>query len=112
MHAVEFFTFSWFSWPGLPPLLDAIFNWSSSSFWVALISSLAGAHFLSNKTAETGAFNFPVNFIALFLCASLSNWLARDMPLPLDPAVQLPAVLSMIGMTFAGVTIIWIVKRG
>jgi hypothetical protein len=34
------------------------------------------------------------------------------MPLPLDPAVQLPAVLSMIGMTFAGVTIIWIVKRG
>lgn len=110
MPVVEFFTFEWLSWPSVPFL--TLFSWTSSTFWIALIFSLTGAYLVSERTKEAGAFNYPVNLVFLFLGASLANWLARDVPLPLDATVQVPAILSMIGMSFAGLTIIWIVKRG
>jgi hypothetical protein len=112
MGIADFFSFGWLKWPGLPPGLDIFFNWTSSSFWIALISALAGAYLLSQKTADTGAFNFPVNLAALFFGAATANWIGRDVPLPLEATVQVPAILSMIGMCFVGLTIIWLVRRG
>lgn len=112
MGLVDFFSFRWFTLPGLPPELAGFLGLTNSSFWIALICALAGAYMLSHKTADTGAFNFPVNLAALFLGAVLANWLGREIPLPLEPTVLVPAIFSLIGMSFVGLTIIWLVKKG
>jgi hypothetical protein len=109
MDLLEFFSFGWLKWPGSG--LDAFFDLTGASFWIAVICSLMGAYALSQRTADSGAFNFPVNLLALFFGAALANWLGKDVPLPLDQAVLVPAILSLTGISLVGLTILWVVKR-
>jgi hypothetical protein len=87
-------------------------NIPTATFWVALLCAIIGAVILSRETSESGGFNYPINLAALFFGAIFANWLLADIPLPLEPRMQVPAVFSAIGMSFTAITILWIVRRG
>jgi hypothetical protein len=87
-------------------------NIPTATFWVALLCAIIGAVILSRETSESGGFNYPINLAALFFGAIFANWLLADIPLPLEPRMQIPAVFSAIGMSFTAITILWIVRRG
>jgi hypothetical protein len=110
MGLVEFFSFDWL--PGWPAGIDAFFDWTGMTFWIALVCAIAGAYILSQKTTEQGAFSFPINLGALFLGAVLANWIGRETALPLESGVHVSIILSLVGMSFVGLTIIWLVKKG
>ena len=84
----------------------------TATFWVALLCAVIGAIILSRETSESGGFNYPINLAALFFGAIFANWLLADIPLPLEPRMQVPAVFSAIGMSFTALTILWIARRG
>lgn len=112
MGLVEFFSLEWLTWQGLPLGLGAFFDLTGSSFWIALICALGGAYLLSQQTRETGAFNFPVNLAALFVGALVANWAGQGIALSLQPAMLVSVFYSLAGMSFVGLTIIWLVKKG
>jgi hypothetical protein len=87
-------------------------NIPTSTFWVALVCAIIGAVLLSRETKDNGGFNYPINLAALFFGAVFANWLFADVPLPLEPDMQVPAVFSVLGMSITALTIMWIVRRG
>jgi hypothetical protein len=111
MGLAEFFGFDWLLPPGLAGL-GGLFDLTSGRFWIALICALGGAYLLSQKTGDSGPFNFPVNLVALFLGAVLTNWFAGGIELPLEHRVVSPTIMSLTGMCLVALSIIWITKRG
>jgi hypothetical protein len=109
MGLAEFFSFGWLA---LPIGLGGFFDMTSSRFWIAFISALAGAYMLSQKTSDAGPFNFPVNLLAMFIGAVLANWIGSGLELPLDSVLIYPTIMSLTGMSIVALSIIWIAKRG
>jgi len=74
--------------------------------WSAMFSAV-GAVILGRYTGSMGNLTLPLNFSALFLGAVTSNWLLKGLDLPIDRVVQQPLLVTMIGMLFGALLMVW-----
>ncbi len=67
----------------------------------SVLFSLVGALILGRFTGSMGGLTFPINFSAVFIGTTLSNWLLGGVKLEVTNPVQGPLLISMIGMVLA-----------
>jgi hypothetical protein len=80
---------------------------SENTLLLIWLFSLAGALILTRHTGTIGNLTFPLNFSAVFIGATLSNWALQNLNLPIDRIVELPMLVSMVGITIASFIMIW-----
>lgn len=69
--------------------------------------ALFGGLILTRFTGSFGNLTLPMNISALFIGAMSSNWLLKNVDLPLSSTVEAPMLVSMIGMTLASMAMLW-----
>jgi hypothetical protein len=87
--------------------LKDVDNLPSELLPLTILFAGTGALILTKFTGNLGGLTLPVNASALFIGASVSNWLLQNVKLPLESAVEAPLAVSMIGMTLASFAMIW-----
>lgn len=78
---------------------------------LSILFSLAGALILGRFTGSMGGLTFPINFSAMFIGATLSNWLLGGVKLTVADPVQQPMLFSMMGMIAASLLMIRWLQR-
>ena len=69
--------------------------------------ALLGGLILTKFTGSFGNLTLPMNMSALFIGAMSSNWVLKNIDLPVGSAIEAPMLVSMIGMTFASMMMLW-----
>ena len=69
--------------------------------------ALVGGLILTKFTGSFGNLTLPMNISALFIGAMSSNWMLKNIDLPVSSAVEAPMLVSMIGMTLASLLMLW-----
>ena len=72
----------------------------------ALFAPPAGV-ILTKFTGSFGNLTLPMNISALFIGAMSSNWMLKNVKLPVESTIEAPLMVSMIGMTIASLLMIW-----
>ena len=68
---------------------------------------LIGGVILTKFTGSFGNLTLPMNISALFIGAMSSNWMLKNVKLPVESTIEAPLMVSMIGMTIASLLMIW-----
>ncbi|MCB1379036.1 MAG: hypothetical protein KDK89_11800 [Alphaproteobacteria bacterium] len=71
----------------------------------------AGALILGKFTGSLGGLTLPINFSALFIGATLSNWLLTGLDLQIDREIQQPMFVSMLGMVIAAFAMMYWIQN-
>jgi hypothetical protein len=69
--------------------------------------ALIGGVILTKFTGSFGNLTLPMNISALFIGAMSSNWMLKNVKLPVESTIEAPLMVSMIGMTIASLLMIW-----
>lgn len=69
--------------------------------------ALIGGVILTKFTGSFGNLTSPMNISALFIGAMSSNWMLKNVKLPVESTIEAPLMVSMIGMTIASLLMIW-----
>jgi len=69
--------------------------------------ALIGGLILTRFTGSFGNLTLPVNCSALFVGAMCSNWLLKNIRLPVESTIEAPLLVSMLGMTLASLGMLW-----
>ena len=79
---------------------------------IPYICSIIGGLILSRFTGSLGNLTVPVNISALFIGAMVSTWLFQGVPLPFDPGLQRPLVITLAGMLVVAFAMMcWVQKE-
>lgn len=73
----------------------------SESVPLSVVFSLAGALILGRFTGNMGTLTFPINFSAVFIGTTMSNWLLGGIKFEAADPIQGPMLVSMAGMVLA-----------
>ena len=73
-------------------------NMSSQDLPLAIVSCILGAFVLTRFTGSLGSITVPVNYSALFIGVTVSNWALRGLDLPVDKMVAQPVLIALIGI--------------
>lgn len=66
---------------------------------LTIFFAVVGGVILSKFTGSIGNLTLPINSSALFIGAMGANWLTANLKLPLDPTLEAPMAMSLVGMT-------------
>lgn len=69
--------------------------------------ALLGGIILTKFTGSFGNLTLPINMSALFIGAMGSNWVLKNLKLPVESTIEAPLMVSMIGMTIASLMMLW-----
>lgn len=69
--------------------------------------AVIGGLILTKFTGSFGNLTLPVNCSALFIGAMGSNWMMKNVDLPIELTIEAPMMVSMIGMTLASLMMLW-----
>jgi hypothetical protein len=69
--------------------------------------ALIGGVILTRFTGSFGNLTLPMNVSALFIGAMSSNWMLKNVELPVSSTVEAPMLVSMLGMTIASLLMLW-----
>lgn len=69
--------------------------------------ALIGGVILTRFTGSFGNLTLPMNISALFIGAMSSNWVLKNVRLPVESTIEAPLMVSMLGMTIASLMMIW-----
>lgn len=86
-------------------------NLPPESMPLSILFSLAGALILGRFTGSMGSLTFPINFSAMFIGTTLSNWLLGGVKLAAADPIQQPMFFSMLGMLAASLLMIRWLQR-
>ena len=96
---------------GLVPEVARLFEMTPEKVAIAAIFSGAGSTILSKFTGSIGYLTMPLNFVALFVGALLSNWVSEGVRLPMmNATLQTPMILTIAGMTVTALAVMMFTK--
>ncbi|MFT3988400.1 hypothetical protein [Aestuariivirga sp.] len=95
----------------LIPTVAPVSKLPAESLPIPYICAILGGLILSRFTGSLGNVTLPFNISAMFIGSMLSNWLLQGVQLPLDPGLQRPLFVTLLGMTVVSVIVMLFVQK-
>jgi|GEM_PF-1597627 len=95
----------------LIPTVAPVAKLPAEALPIPYICAILGGLILSRFTGSLGNATLPFNISAMFIGSMASNWLFQDVQLPLDPGIQRPLFVTLLGMVVVSFAMMLFVQK-